>query len=61
MSCGLMVVNAFLRTTKFDDLYQTLLESAKGAGMELSVAFKSHFSCEEIFPWIKDTRYVLLF
>ena len=28
---GLMVVNAFLRTTKFDDLYHTLLEAAQKA------------------------------
>jgi len=38
MPHGLMVVNAFLRTTKFDDLYHTLLEAAQNAGMELSVA-----------------------
>ena len=35
---GLMVVNAFLRTTKFDDLYHTLLSSARKAGMALDVA-----------------------
>lgn len=32
---GLMVVNAFLRTTKFDDIYHTLLSAAHGEGMEL--------------------------
>ena len=34
---GLMVVNAFLRTTKFDDIYHTLLSAAHGEGMELDV------------------------
>ena len=34
---GLMVVNAFLRTTKFDDLYHTLLEAANANGMQLEV------------------------
>ena len=37
MTHGLMVVNAFLRTNKFDDIYQTLLHSAQECGMELSV------------------------
>ena len=35
---GLMVVNAFLRTTKFDDLYHTLLDAAEQCGMALDVA-----------------------
>lgn len=34
---GLMVVNAFLRATKFDDIYQTLLTAAHGQYMELEV------------------------
>lgn len=34
---GLMVVNAFLRTTKFDELYHILLDAAQGCGMRLSV------------------------
>lgn len=34
---GLMVVNAFLHTTKFDELYSLLLHSAQTCGMELSV------------------------
>ena len=38
MMKGLMVVNAFLRTSKFDDLYHTLLESAQKTGMQLDVA-----------------------
>ena len=35
---GLMVVNAFLRTTKFDDLYHILLDAAQQCGMALDVA-----------------------
>ena len=35
---GLMVVNAFLRTTKFDDLYHILLDAAQQCGMTLDVA-----------------------
>ena len=34
---GLMVVNAFLHITKFDELYHILLDSAHRSGMELSV------------------------
>jgi len=34
---GLMVVNAFLRTTKFDELYHILLDAARRCGMRLSV------------------------
>lgn len=37
MQLGLMVVNAFLRTTKFDDIYQTLRGAARKVGMELEV------------------------
>lgn len=37
MPRGLMVVNAFLRTTKFDDIYHTLLAAANQCSMELSV------------------------
>lgn len=44
MPRGLMVVNAFLRTTKFDDIYLTLLEAAKRSGMELSVATNAELS-----------------
>lgn len=32
------MVNAFLRTTKFDDLYHTLLDAAEQCGMALDVA-----------------------
>ena len=34
---GLMVVNAFLRTTKFDDLYHILLDAAQQCGMGLDI------------------------
>ena len=37
MPHGLLVVNAFLHTTKFDELYHILLCSARECGMELSV------------------------
>lgn len=35
---GLLVVNAFLHITKFDDIYHTFIDSAKECGMQLSVA-----------------------
>lgn len=41
---GLMVVNAFLRTTKFDDIYMTLLSAAHGEGMELEVRANAELS-----------------
>ncbi|NCB06179.1 MAG: RimK family alpha-L-glutamate ligase, partial [Clostridia bacterium] len=34
---GLMVVNAFLRSTKFTDVYETLRQSAQARGIALSV------------------------
>lgn len=42
---GLMVVNAFLRTTKFDDLYHTLQTSAIAAGMALDAATNAELCC----------------
>lgn len=42
---GLMVVNAFLRTTKFDDLYRTLQAAAEAAQMALDVATNAELSC----------------
>jgi len=42
---GLMVVNAFLRTTKFDDLYHTLLEAAQQNGMALDVSTNAELCC----------------
>lgn len=44
MHKGLMVVNAFLRTTKFDDLYHILLDAAQQCGMELDVATNAELS-----------------
>ena len=41
---GLMVVNAFLRTTKFDDLYHTLLDAATQCGMALDVCTNAEIS-----------------
>ena len=41
---GLMVVNAFLRTTKFDDLYHILLDAAQQCGMALDVATNAELS-----------------
>lgn len=41
---GLMVVNAFLRTSKFDDLYHTLLQAAQHNGMALDVATNAELS-----------------
>ena len=42
---GLLVVNAFLRTTKFDDIYYTFLASAKECGIFLSVSTNAELSC----------------
>ena len=42
---GLLVVNAFLRATKFDELYHTFLSSAKECGMALFVATNAELSC----------------
>ncbi len=41
---GLMVVNAFLRTTKFDGIYQTLLLAAEQKGMALDVMTNAELS-----------------
>ena len=41
---GLMVVNAFLRTTKFDDIYHTLLEAARPEGILLDVMTNAELS-----------------
>lgn len=45
MPKGLMVVNAFLRTSKFDDLYQTLEAAARTSGMDLDVATNAELCC----------------
>lgn len=41
---GLLVVNAFLRTNKFDDLYGYLLAAARNLGMGLTVATNAELS-----------------
>lgn len=41
---GMLVVNGFLRTTKFDDLYRLLLEAAQRQGMALSVFTNAELS-----------------
>ena len=43
---GLLVVNAFLRTTKYDDLYQTFLASAKKQTIYLTVATNEELACK---------------
>ncbi len=42
---GLLVVNAFLRTTKFDDIYHTLLESADLCEIRLDVMTNAELCC----------------
>lgn len=46
MPRGLMVVNAFLKTNKFDEIYMTLLEAAKQSRMELAVKTNAEVVCE---------------
>lgn len=57
MPCGLMVVNAFLRTTKFDDIYCTLLEAAQKNGMTLDVASNAELSAVIASPSFNPTAY----
>lgn len=45
MRQGLLVVNAFLRTTKFDDLYNTLQAAALTCGMRLEVQTNAELCC----------------
>lgn len=56
---GLMVVNAFLRTTKFDDLYHILLASAQKAGMELDVMTNAELCSQTESPMLDDYDFVL--
>lgn len=68
MPRGLMVVNAFLKTNKFDEIYMTLLEAAKQSRMELAVKTNAEVVCElcdDSFPvetfdfvlfWDKDVQ-----
>ena len=44
MPHGLMIVNAFLRLPKFDELYQIVSEAAKECGMTLSVQTNAELS-----------------
>ena len=54
---GLMVVNAFLRTTKFDDIYMTLLSAAHGEGMELDVRTNAELSAIADTPSFDPTAF----
>lgn len=45
MCKGMLVVNAFLKKTKFDDIYQTLLKAANRAGMQLDVFTNAELCC----------------
>jgi len=56
---GLMVVNAFLRTTKFDDLYHILLASAQKAGMALDVMTNAELCCKLDSPMLDSYDYVI--
>ncbi|MDD3335747.1 MAG: RimK family alpha-L-glutamate ligase [Eubacteriales bacterium] len=46
MPQGLLVVNAFLKTNKFDEIYLTLLEAAKSIGIGLEVKTNAEVVCE---------------
>lgn len=54
---GLMVVNAFLRTTKFDDLYRTLQAAAEVAQMALEVATNAELCCVVDTPAFQPEAY----
>ena len=56
---GLMVVNAFLRTTKFDDIYHTLLAAANDCGMALSVRTNAELIVEADTLLTDDFDFVL--
>ncbi len=64
MANGLMVVNAFLRTTKFDDIYVTLLAAAQTCGMGLDVMTNAELMTREpsageydfVLFWDKDVQ-----
>ena len=68
---GMMVVNAFLKTNKFDEIYLTLQNAAEGLGMALDVKTNAELCCEladgfdpYIFDfvlfWDKDVQLALL-
>lgn len=54
---GLMVVNAFLRTTKFDDIYRTLLSAARAVGMALDVETNAELCCVADTEAFQPERY----
>ncbi len=45
MQVGLLVVNAFLRTNKFDEIYDFLSSAAQGEGMQLDVMTNAEVVC----------------
>lgn len=63
---GLMVVNAFLKAPKFDAIYQALLDSARKAGIRLSVTTNAILSTRSpefisespdfVLYWDKDIK-----
>lgn len=57
MPRGLMVVNAFLKTSKFDDIYHTLLAAAMDCSMELSVRTNAELCCIVDTPAFNPARY----
>ena len=56
---GLMVVNAFLRTTKFDELYHILLAAAQKNGMALDVMTNAELCCRVDSPELDAYDFVL--
>lgn len=57
MKKGLLVVNAFLRTTKFDDIYQTLLEAAVDQNIILEVSTNAELCCQLDTPSFTQKQY----
>lgn len=68
---GLMVVNAFLKTGKFEEIYQALLAAARGRGLALALKTNAEICCEMcegifepaaydfVLFWDKDTQLAL--
>ena len=54
---GMLVVNAFLRTTKFDDLYHTLLNAAQQQEMALHVFTNAELSAKVNTPAFDPSAY----
>jgi RimK family alpha-L-glutamate ligase len=57
MPHGLMVVNAFLRSSKFDEIYHILLRSAQTCGVELSVRTNAELCAVVDTPAFTPERY----